>query len=482
MIQEPFSPAGAAWLRLPIFKEALPLVLTPVLLVGWWYRYSLPRALRRAYLALLGLVILAFGTLCLSRAAHNVEQPPQWDVESFWLFGKVAVAGYDFYLPSSFYAVADSLRAAGQPVSSDDEFRQMVLDPAVPYPPVTMLAFAPLGAFDLHTGALVWYAALVVALVAVVLLLWRTFFETSGWWGLAFTAAMVLTLRPIYSTFAFGQTSLFLLIALLLFWRNRDRIPGGVYLALAMSVKPIGAFFVSFPLAVRQWRPVLATILAIVALVGVTALAFGTEVLTTFVTTDLVDRLPETVFTTHVNQSLLGILVRATEHDASSGSPLWNPAFLAMSFAIVTLTFALAVRLGSARSSLAIALGVPAALLAYPQTLEHYGVLLLIPILFLWTHQKALGVSPVAAILFLTAEYALVRADEGGLAFFGFALCWLTFVAIAVRVIRHPAASVPTPRATRATRDTTAVPSRVTIPPGAGLPPRATVPPRVTVP
>jgi hypothetical protein len=211
----------------------------------------------------------------------------------------------------------------------------------------------------------------------------------------------------------------------------------------------------------------------------VTALAFGTEVLTTFVTTDLVDRLPETVFTTHVNQSLLGILVRATEHDASSGSPLWNPAFLAMSFAIVTLTFALAVRLGSARSSLAIALGVPAALLAYPQTLEHYGVLLLIPILFLWTHQKELGVSPVAAILFLTAEYALVRADEGGLAFFGFALCWLTFMAIAIRVIWQPAASVPTPLAAR---DTTAVPSRVTIPPGAGLPPRATVPPRVTVP
>jgi hypothetical protein len=457
ILQEPFSPAGAGWLRLPLLKDALPLVLTPVLLAGWWYRESLPRILRKGYLALLGVVIVAFGALSLGRAVRNVADPPAWDVKAFWLFGKVAVAGHDFYLPSSFHTVADSLSAAGQPLSSAEEFRRVVLDMAFPYPPVTMLGFAPLGAFHLHTAALVWYSALVIALVAVILLLWRTLFERPGWWELAFTAAMVLTLRPTYSTFAFGQTNFFLLLALILFWRNRERIPGGVYLALAMSVKPIGAFFVPYPVLARRWRLVLATLLTGAVLVGVTALAFGTDVLSSFFTRNAVSRAPASMFTMKVNQSLLATLTRATGYDASAGSPLRSPAFIALFVLIVSLTFALAVKLGRARSALAIALGVPAALLVYPQALEHYGFMLLLPLLFLWTHQKELGVSPALAIVFVTAEYALVRAQGGGLSFFGFALCWVMFVAVAVRAIREPAAMAPT---NPATPDTTTVSPR----------------------
>jgi hypothetical protein len=244
-------------------------------------------------------------------------------------------------------------------------------------------------------------------------------------------------------------------------------------------VKPIGAFFAPYPLLVGRWRPVLATALTLIVLIGLTALAFGTEPLSTFITGDLLSRLPASLFREKINQSLLATLVRATGHDPSSGSPLWSPAFLALSFAIVTLTFALAVKLGRARSSLAIALGVPAALLVYPQSLEHYGVLLLLPLLFLWTHLKGLGVSPVVAILFITVEYALVRADRGGLAFFGFALCWLMFVAIAVRLIAHTGTSV---RARPAPPDTTGVPRRSTPTTRVAVLPRAGAPPRVTVP
>ncbi len=437
MVPQSFSSAGAGWLRIPLLMEVLPLVLTPVLLTGWWYRDSLPRIARRAYLALLVLVTLAFGTLCLTRAARNIEHPPAWDVQSFWLYGQVAAAGYDYYSPSSFHAVADSLRDAGQPLSRAADFSREVIDVGFPYPPVTMLGLAPLGAFDLHTAAFVWYAILVVALVAVVFLLWRMLFETSGWRELAFITAMVLTLRPTYSTFAFGQTNFIVLLALLLFWRDRDRIPGGVYLALMMVVKPIGAFFMPYTLLARRWRSVLATALVLGGLIGVTALAFGTDVFSSFLTNNAVSRVPETMYTVKVNQSLLATMVRAADFDMGSGSPLRSPAFVGAFFAIVTLTFALVAKLGRARSALAIALGVPAALLVYPQALEHYGVLLLLPLLFLWTHQKELGVPPAVAILFITMEYALVRADRGGFAFFGFALCWLMFVAIAIRSIRH---------------------------------------------
>jgi hypothetical protein len=208
-------------------------------------------------------------------------------------------------------------------------------------------------------------------------------------------------------------------------------------------VKPIGAFFAPYPLLVGRWRPVLATALTLIVLIGLTALAFGTDVFSSFLTNNAVSRAPASMFTMKENQSLLATLARATRFGGTSASPLRSPAYIAMFLGIVMLTFALALKLGRARSSLGIALGVPAALLVYPQALEHYGFLLILPLLFLWTHLKELGVSPAAAILFLTAEYSLVRGEGGSLAFLGFALCWLMFVAIAIRAIRNPAANAP---------------------------------------
>src|SRR6185437_4805930 len=199
------SMAGTGWLRGPVFAELFPLALTPVLLAGMWYRNALPRVMRRGYAVLLGVVIVAFGALCMARARSNVADPPRWDVQAFWLFGKVAVVGDDFYRPESFHAVADSLRAAGEPVSTAGDFNRELLDVGFPYPPMTMLLFAPLGLLGLHAAALLWYLVIIASTVAVIGVLWHRLFEPHGRWELAFTTAMVLTLRATYSTYAFGQ-------------------------------------------------------------------------------------------------------------------------------------------------------------------------------------------------------------------------------------------------------------------------------------
>jgi hypothetical protein len=54
----------------------------------------------------------------------------------------MAAAGYDYYSPSSFRTVADSLRDVGQLVSSAADFTREVVDVGFPYPPMTMLGFA----------------------------------------------------------------------------------------------------------------------------------------------------------------------------------------------------------------------------------------------------------------------------------------------------------------------------------------------------
>jgi hypothetical protein len=437
VIAESFAAVGAGWLRGSVLSELFPLLLTPVLLAGMWYRNALSPMMRRGYAVLLGVVIVAFGALCLARARRNVIDPPRWDVQAFWLFGKVAVVGDDFYRPESFHAVADSLRAAGEPVSTAGDFNRELLDVGFPYPPMTMLLFAPLGLLGLHAAALLWYLVIIASTAAVIGVLWHRLFEPPGMWELAFTTAMVLTLRATYSTYAFGQTGFLLLLCLLLFWRDRNRISGGAYLALAIVVKPIAAFFLGWTVLDRRWRSVLATVLVLAGLAAVTALAFGTEVFTSFITSNSVSRMPHSYYSSNINQSLLATWVRATHYDFSLGSPLRQPAFIAMILAIAGVTFGMEMKLGRSRSALGLALGVPAALLVYPQTLEHYSVLLLLPLLFIWTRLRELDVSPVVAVTFLTLEYALVRYQGGRLDFFAVLLCWVTLLVISIRAVRH---------------------------------------------
>src|SRR6185312_11649737 len=435
------SMAGTGWLRGPVFAELFPLALTPVLLAGMWYRNALPRVMRRGYAVLLGVVIVAFGALCMARARRNVADPPRWDVQAFWLFGKVAVVGDDFYRPESFHAVADSLRAAGEPVSTAGDFNRELLDVGFPYPPMTMLLFAPLGLLGLHAAALLWYLVIIASTAAVIGVLWHRLFEPHGIWELAFTTAMVLTLRATYSTYAFGQTGFLLLLFLLLFWWDRTRMSGGAYLALAIVVKPVAAFFLGWTVLDRRWRSVMATVLVLAALAAVTALAFGSEVFTSFITSNAVSRMPHSYYSSNINQSLLATWVRATHYDFSQGSPMAQPAFLVMAFAIAGLTFSMVMWLGRSRSALGLAMGVPAALLLYPQTLEHYSVLLLLPLLFIWTRQEELGISQAMTMVFVTLEYALVRYHGGRLDFFAILLCWVTLLVIAIRVVRHPSMS-----------------------------------------
>jgi len=61
--------------------------------------------------------------------------------------------------------------------------------------------------------------------------------------------------------------------------------------------------------------------------------------------------------------------------------------------------------------------------------------------LFIWTRQKELGVSPVVAVTFLTLEYALVRYHAGSLDFFAILLCWVTLLVISIRAVRQSSMS-----------------------------------------
>lgn len=426
---------GVPVLHVALLKEWLPLVLTPLVVVGYdrWRTLS-PRA-RRGYVGLLGVVIAGFGGLDAARTARNVVDPPEWDLQAFWIINRVAADGRNFYDAREVHRVAAPLQRGDPPLSATPVFSREVLDAGFKYPPPTMLWMAPFGHPDLRTASACWYALIAAALAGSIVLLRRIFFPAGGRLELAVVAALVLLLRATYTTFAFGQTGTLMLLCLVLFWRDRDRPRGGLWLAAGLLVKPIFAFFVAYPVLRRQWKS-LGVFALVAAMLTLAALgAFGREVFTSYFASDPLRRVPNWLYTISENQSMLSAFLRLADYDFVRGSPLTFPPFVAAAALVVGVTLWLLGRRGHEAGALALAAAVPAALLVYPQSLDHYAILLLVPMLYLWTRREALRLSAWFVVIALSVTYALVRYDVGSVVVLANALQWALLVALGVRAM-----------------------------------------------
>jgi hypothetical protein len=434
MIDTSSSHFGLPFLHVALLKEWLPFVLTPLVLVGYDRRASLTPRLRRAYVALLVLVVLAFGGLDAARAWRNVVDPPEFDVQAFYVAMRVGASGGNFYDPRVVHRVAEPLFRATPPISSRPLFIREVLDAGYVYPPPTMLWMAPFGRLNLVPAAAAWYALLGAALVAYIALLRRVFFPGGGRLELGLVAALTLLLRATYTTFAFAQTSVLVALALALTWRDRERPLAGLWVALGILVKPIFAFFLGVLVLRRNWRAVGVASLVLVALTLLSLGVYGREVMTSFVARP-VQRIPPWLFVGSENQSLLAALLRVTDVDPASGSPLTYPPFVVAAAITFAITCWFVWRLAPAWGALALATAVPAALLIYPQTLEHYAMLNLVPMLYLWTERDRLGLGGAFVVASFTLFYALTRYDAGSITVVAHLLEWLLFVGLGVRVL-----------------------------------------------
>ena len=431
---------GPAMLRGSLLMWWLPFLLTTLLLVGYHLRAGAAPWVRRAFFGVMALRIAGFGGLVVARAVHNVVAPPEWDVQAFWIYARVAAEGGNFYEPADMHRVAEPLQHETTPLSSTPVFTREVLDAGFFYPPPTMLMVAPLGFLSLRAAALCWYLLLGAALVACIVALRRTFFPDGGRVELATVAALVLLFRPAYLTFAFGQTSLLMLLALIAFWRTRDRPLSGVFLAAGTLVKPVFAFFVLYPLLRRNWRAIALAAATGGLLSVITVVLFGPQVFLTYFTSNPVERAPTWLYTLHENQSLLSAMLKLAHYDGVHGPPLLYPPFLIAAALIVGLTTWAAVRLPRERGELALALMVPAALLIYPQSLDHYAMLLLVPLFYLWTQRAKLGLTTGFAIALLTVEYGIIRYNLGAIETLATGSLWLFLLALALRPVRSRAA------------------------------------------
>jgi hypothetical protein len=212
----------------PIVGWRVVELLLPVILLGYHYRQRLT-ASRRALLVGLMLGIIFFTSVDGFRVVRsNSSHPPEWDFSVFWLSGRVAAQGMNFYEPEHY-------QEAARPLHPSKEFTEEILSVGFWYPPPSIFLFVPLGWFEIHTAILLWYIMNGSILVLAILLLWKIFLSQDGLVGLVLTMTLVLMLPSTRNNIQYAQTNFITLLTLLLFWRDRTRFRGGIWLALALS-------------------------------------------------------------------------------------------------------------------------------------------------------------------------------------------------------------------------------------------------------
>ncbi|MCZ2457999.1 MAG: DUF2029 domain-containing protein [Chitinophagales bacterium] len=255
------------------------------------------------YTAIFLAALVTFGEKVIYRIGH----PEIWDFTCFYLYGKVAVSGYNYYLPESLHAVFNSLHL---PFSDYQGFVNEVVDVGFLYPPPTILYFAPLGLMPYGTALTVWTLFNVGVVLGCIYLLYDQVFKSDRIKGVMLAAIFLLLLSSSRSTVFYSQTNFILLLYLLLMHKYSEKRIAGVFLALAIFTKPYMAIFILYFIARKKWPALLYFIIASAILSGITAILFGIDPFISYITDNPAHRIIPLAFYETINQSLHAVLLR----------------------------------------------------------------------------------------------------------------------------------------------------------------------------
>ena len=303
---------------------------------------------------------------------NNTRNPPEWDMLIFWINGVVASKGLNFYDS----ALTTQLAAPFHPGA---EFVQIALGTPFLYPPPSIAWFIPLGWFDIHTATAVWFALNLGCLAASVIILSRTILEGLSTGNVLFVSALVLMMWGTYANIKTAQTVFLLLLFVTMAFRNRDNFRGGIYLALAILAKPFVAIVIVYSVIRRKWPALIATAATLLLACLATLLIFGRGVFAGYAAIRF-SALPMSMYTEIQNQSLLAWVLRITH------SPARFPAGYLIFVAL--LGAALLWRLSTVPApdeAAGFALALTFGLLVYPASLRSYTVVLILPLLVLYS-------------------------------------------------------------------------------------------------
>jgi hypothetical protein len=342
----------------------------------------------------------------------------------------MGATGLDFYNPA-----AGLVFAQGR----SDEFIRETLNTGFWYPPQTMLMLTPLGHFSPHVALIGWYAVQFSFLIATAILLWRMFAQRSGALGFLAVILLVLALHGAQETIEYAQSTFIALFLTLLVWKDKLLWRAGIWASLGLIVKPYMAIWLLFLVLLRNWKALVAAAGGFLVICLTTGWLFGFSRFAQYLLRNPSSRIPPSVYSEMVNQSLLAVLLRMTHHTAEPGTLWVRLAFLGLAFLIALVGLLMALKVRRSSSDLSASILLLGTLLVYPGTLSHYSVMLAAPILVIWSMRRQF-VGGVWGCSLLTAFVLVVGATQDGQYTFWLHLVFFcTLLHHATRVLRFPA-------------------------------------------
>ena len=351
----------------------------------------------------IALVLLALGFF-FYRAIEAVNNPKVYDFTAFFLWGKTAANGYDFYLPQNLQLVFNSLQL---PPLDYKLFTVDTVNVGFFYPPPTILYFAPLGFLSYKPAMICWSIVNVCFAFGSIYFIYDLFFRKYKLNGLILVTTLFLFLKPVLDTISFLQTNFIVLFYLLLIKKYSDKKIAGVFVALAMFTKPYMAVLLVFFVLKKKWNTVIYFLLSSIIIAGLTLLFFGSDPFKSYLTNSPIHRMPLWLFSEPINQSLHAVLLRLNLISVDK-----SYIYVAISVGIALLSTRYLLLLTKRRLyDYILPYLLLIGLLIYPGTLSYYGVSLLFIIFQFFEEEKPLGFNPyvttvAVAVLFYLSTFS----------------------------------------------------------------------------
>lgn len=350
---------------------------------------------------------------------YLISHPRVWDYTAFYLYGKVASLGYNFYLPENFQIVFDSLKL---PFTDSEltDFMESVVGVGFPYPPPTIFYVLPLGFLSYESALVVWTIFVLIFLIGCIFLVYDYFFKKDKLNGLILVSILFLIFPSAKFNIACAQTNFLLLFYILLMRKYAYHKSSGLILALAFFTKPFMLIFGLFFLLTKNWKAIAIFVVSLLIVSVISMFFLGTETFMSYFLDNPAQRIPEWQFSEDVNQSLNAVLLRANIIS------LERPQFyLIISVALLILTYFFSVylikrKLGEIVWSLLLLIG----LLIYPGTLSYYAVILLFISFQFFNKEQSLGMHAYLVIPIIGCLYYL-----NSISVFA-SICFLLFIVI----------------------------------------------------
>ncbi len=353
---------------------------------------------------------------------YRLGHPAIWDYTAYYLYGKVASEGLDFYLPDNYQLVFDTLKL---PFSSYEGLIEEVVNVGCPYPPPTILYLLPLGYMPYNVGLIYWTLFHLVFAFGCIFLLYSLFLKSYKLDGLFLTATLFCLMPPVKTTIFCSQTNFLVLFLLLLIYKYSDKKISGAFLSIAVFTKPYMLIYGLYFLLSKRWSVITSAIVTSIFILIITYIFIGKEPFISYLFNIPISRAPAYVFSEEINQSLHAVLLR--QNMITLSSPM---EYLLIVSGILLATFLLLLYLVKLRLfHVMFMILLLVALLIYPGTLSHYGTVLLFVIFSFLSNKEEVRIGAFYAVPIIAIFYFLSKVSVfSSVAFLIFVIVAKTFI------------------------------------------------------